>query len=253
MYWFECGDKHKPLMVLLHGGGVAGWMWKYQAEFFKNDYHILIPDLPGHGRSADLPFVSIKSCADEVIDKIIHTANENNTVVCGLSLGGQIAVEIISRVDSNVSNAIIQSALVIPMPEILSRTLPMLHMCFSLIKNKTFAKLQAKQLYIPKEMFENYFEDSKRMSEENLINIMKSNLTYALPEGYKNSKCNIMIICGSREINCIKKSTALMLSSNAHANGFIAKGIGHGVSLKNADLFNSSLIEWLKNKNPIVL
>lgn len=30
-----------PLMVFIHGGGVSGWMWDKQVDFFK-EYHILV-------------------------------------------------------------------------------------------------------------------------------------------------------------------------------------------------------------------
>ncbi len=48
----ECGDTSGPLIVFIHGGGVSGWMWKKQLEYFTN-YHCLVPDLPGHGNSVN--------------------------------------------------------------------------------------------------------------------------------------------------------------------------------------------------------
>ena len=46
----ESGPVSAPTIVFLHGGGVSGWSWQSQIEAFP-DYHLLVPDLPEHGRS----------------------------------------------------------------------------------------------------------------------------------------------------------------------------------------------------------
>ena len=50
MHIQEIGSKNAPSIVFLHGGGMSSWIWKKQIEHFK-DYHCLVPDLPGHGKS----------------------------------------------------------------------------------------------------------------------------------------------------------------------------------------------------------
>ena len=55
-YVNEIGPASAPTLVFLHGGGGGGWMWQPQLEAF-TDYHCLVPDLPEHGRSAEVkPF-----------------------------------------------------------------------------------------------------------------------------------------------------------------------------------------------------
>jgi pimeloyl-ACP methyl ester carboxylesterase len=41
----------RPAIVFLHGGGIAGWMWREQVKSFKAEYHCLVPDLPGLGKN----------------------------------------------------------------------------------------------------------------------------------------------------------------------------------------------------------
>ncbi len=41
----------RPTILFLHGGGGGRWMWQPQVERLA-DYHLLIPDLPGHGDSS---------------------------------------------------------------------------------------------------------------------------------------------------------------------------------------------------------
>jgi len=72
MYMQECGPTTSPTLVFLHVGGGAGWMWSPQVESLSRDFHCLVPDLPGHGRSAEMPF-TIADAAQQVAT-LIHTA-----------------------------------------------------------------------------------------------------------------------------------------------------------------------------------
>ena len=46
LFTHEIGPSTASTLVFLHGGGGAGWMWQPQIEVLKNDYHLLVPDLP---------------------------------------------------------------------------------------------------------------------------------------------------------------------------------------------------------------
>ena len=66
LHYQEYGDKSAPLMLFLHGGGVSGWMWDKQIQYFTH-YHCIVPILPEHGLNNDgIPF-SIKGSAEELI------------------------------------------------------------------------------------------------------------------------------------------------------------------------------------------
>lgn len=248
MFIQETGDKNKPLMVLLHGGGVAGWMWNAQAEYFKKDWHILIPDLPGHGKSACEAFVSIEECAKQILDAIREKKAGRKVLLIGLSLGAQITVEIMCRLTDAVDAAVIQSALVIPMRITRSIIKPVIKYTYKLVQSKKFAKLQSKQLYIPDDLFDRYFEDSKKISIENLYTVFSSNLSYALPQNYNLVKRPMLVMFGGKEKSIMKKS-AKLLSSISNASLYCAQDTGHGFSLANSDLFNSIVEDWLHNVN----
>lgn len=57
MFFTLSGSADPPPVLLIHGGGVAGWMWESLRERLEPDYAVLVPDLPGHDRSADEPYV----------------------------------------------------------------------------------------------------------------------------------------------------------------------------------------------------
>jgi pimeloyl-ACP methyl ester carboxylesterase len=65
----EFGPSHAPAVVLLHGGGVSGWMWNRSASLLR-DYHCLIPDLPEHGQSYCIKPFTIEDSAQRIAELI---------------------------------------------------------------------------------------------------------------------------------------------------------------------------------------
>ena len=248
LYFKEAGNMDGPTIIFLHGGGVSGWMWNKQIDFFK-DYHLLIPDIESHGNSLNEHFISIPESAKKIIQLIESKANEKKVIIIGLSLGAQILVDILSTKPEIIECAIINSALVRPMKFTKKIIKPAFRITFGLIKNRSFAKLQAKQLYISDENFETYFEESKRTSLDNLIRVIESNMSYTLPQGFRNSKARIMVLVGAKEKGVMVKSAKDMLSSNKYCKGYLVPGIGHGVSLADPQLFNKIAKAWIENEN----
>jgi pimeloyl-ACP methyl ester carboxylesterase len=49
MIFEKFGDKNMPVIILLHGGGLSWWSWKYQIEAFQKYYYVVTPIIDGHG------------------------------------------------------------------------------------------------------------------------------------------------------------------------------------------------------------
>ena len=84
-----------PLVVLLHGFGEDGSVWKHQFNLFP--YHqLLIPDLPGSGESGMIDDMSMEGLAEAVkalIDEFSASeAASKHVVLIGHSMGGYIAL-----------------------------------------------------------------------------------------------------------------------------------------------------------------
>ncbi len=90
--YLECGNDNPENIVFIHGlsGNVMNW-WD-QFEDFRDDYHILIPDLPGHGKSGKPENFnySVESFAG-IIVALMDQAGMDQAAIVGNSLGGAIA------------------------------------------------------------------------------------------------------------------------------------------------------------------
>ena len=110
LFFEEYGPKTAPTILFLHGGGGGRWMWQPQVERL-TDYHLLIPDLPGHGDSAGIPLTSIENAGNRIARLIRKRAHGGKAHVVGLSLGAQVVVYLLAQTPERVEHAVVSSAL----------------------------------------------------------------------------------------------------------------------------------------------
>ncbi len=89
-YW-DWGNADAPPMVLVHGGRDHSRAWDRIAEAFRDDYHVVAPDLRGHGDS-DWALGSQYGLPDFIPDlvRLIEIVGGPATVVAH-SFGGQVS------------------------------------------------------------------------------------------------------------------------------------------------------------------
>lgn len=224
----EFGDKALPTIILLHGGGLSWWAFTDMIPILNQKYHVVTPIIDGHGDDGKTTFISIEESAQKLLQYIDTNLKGNVHALCGLSLGGQIIIEVLSRRVDVAKYAIIESAMVIP-PGSLTRLLAKSSgMFYGLIRYKWFAKLQAKALYINEKLFDRYFNDSKNMSKESLVNISLSNAGYTVPDQLKYSKAKVMIVIGGKEMKVMNQSAQKLISILPQAQLCKCPGMKHG-------------------------
>jgi pimeloyl-ACP methyl ester carboxylesterase len=99
MRYFVGGEG--PPLVLVHGLGGAASNWTELAPILSKRHRVLVPDLPGHGRSTALPAVS---GLEPFADRVALVAEREGMLpapVVGHSLGGLVVLRLaLSRPDS---------------------------------------------------------------------------------------------------------------------------------------------------------
>lgn len=79
------------VVLLVHGFGEDGTIWDNQAQFLKNDFKLIIPDLPGCGKSESATDVSMESIAD-MLKAVLDAAGAESCHLIGHSMGGYISL-----------------------------------------------------------------------------------------------------------------------------------------------------------------
>jgi len=92
----DLGEGGVPL-IFLHGFPFSKQMWKEQLEFLKSSNRVIACDIRGFGNSKDeVSVLSIDLFGDDLI-QFMDYLNIDKAIVCGLSMGGYIALNAIKR------------------------------------------------------------------------------------------------------------------------------------------------------------
>ncbi len=93
LHYVDWGNEGAPPMLLIHGGRDHCRNWDWVAEAFRDDYHIIAPDLRGHGDSQWLLGGSYDA-VDYVYDiaQLLHQRHHTPVTIIGHSLGGSISL-----------------------------------------------------------------------------------------------------------------------------------------------------------------
>lgn len=241
----EFGQHNPNVIMLLHGGGLSWWNYREVATRLAERYHVVLPVLDGHANS-DAPFTTIEENAARLISYIDTHFGGQVLAIGGLSLGGQIAVEMLSQRKDICQYALLESALVKPMKLTHGLIEPAFGMSYGLIKQKWFAKMQADYLGIPKELFDDYYRDTCGISKADMIAFLKANSIYSIKPSLSETTAKVKIVAGSREQKNIRDSAKLLLKAIPESRMEILPGLRHGdLSINHPQRYGRMLTEWI--------
>jgi len=121
LHYVDWGNASKPLLLLIHGGRDHARSWDWVARELRHDWHVVAPDLRGHGDSA-WAVGSTYALSDFVLDlaQLVEALEEAPVAIVAHSLGGSISLQYAGAFPEKVSRLVAIEGLG-PPPEILER------------------------------------------------------------------------------------------------------------------------------------
>jgi pimeloyl-ACP methyl ester carboxylesterase len=101
-------------MLMIHGFPLSSSMWEMQLDDLSELVRIIAPDLRGHGFSEAEPPYSIAQYADDCITLLDSLGVTDKVVVCGLSMGGYVALDIVRRFPDRVAALVLTATRAAP-------------------------------------------------------------------------------------------------------------------------------------------
>jgi len=109
--FYRTTGKGKPV-VLIHGFAEDGDIWKNQIEFLQQHFYLIIPDLPGSGRSELIKDMSIEGMAEVIneilnfeVSKVSPTGGDlEGAAMAGHSMGGYITLAFAEKYPEQLSS-----------------------------------------------------------------------------------------------------------------------------------------------------
>ena len=93
LHYVDWGNEDAPTLMMVHGGRDHCRNWDWVADELRHDYHIIAPDLRGHGDSQWMLGGSY-TIIDYVYDisQLLHQTRATPSAIMGHSLGGSISL-----------------------------------------------------------------------------------------------------------------------------------------------------------------
>ena len=130
MKYFEFGQQHAKLMVLLHGGGVCYKGALPVAEALSKDFHVVLVAYDGFNPSEpDTVFVSVKNEAKRLGDYIVEHYDGKIDILYALSYGCRVLLEVLTDHRLTITTAIADGMSTHEYPTIKSN--PKISFCFN--------------------------------------------------------------------------------------------------------------------------
>ncbi len=104
--YYESHGDGKEVLVLLHSGGMAGEEWAPQIEYLSKTFRLLIPDLPGHGKTLSPNTKLSISVLGKSVLAMLDDAGVEKVHICGSSMGSATAMWLTLNHPERISKAV---------------------------------------------------------------------------------------------------------------------------------------------------
>ena len=242
-------------VVLLHGFAEDSNIWNDQADFLQNHCKLIIPDLPGSGKSAMLQKnnIHIEDYAT-CVDALLSNESIDKCILAGHSMGGYITLAFADMYAEKLQafGLVHSSAFADNEEKIASRKKGIKMMkergVFSFLKNTTpnlfseeFKKLHPEKVSELIEQGENFSEDALIQYYEAMID--RRDRTEIL----KKSNVPVLFIVGSEDKAAPPDDLLQQVHLPTVSYIHIIEGSGHMSMWEKADQLNRCLLEFINS------
>ncbi|MCE9642639.1 MAG: alpha/beta hydrolase [Betaproteobacteria bacterium] len=243
-------DAALPTVVFIHGGEQDHSAWALQSRYFA--YHgrnVLVPDLPGHGRSAGPALGSVAELADWIAN-LLDAAGVAQASVAGHSMGSLVALEFAARHPSRVTRlALLGSAapMAVAAP-LLEAARANDHAALEMINVWSHGnRAQIGGNTAPGMwMLGMNMRLMERQARDVLYADFKACNDYtAGANAAGNVKCPVLAIAGNRDQMTPLRASQELVQRIPHARSVVLDGSGHALMAEQPDAVLDALIEFL--------
>jgi pimeloyl-ACP methyl ester carboxylesterase len=238
MYVETAGDPGGPPVVFLHAAQVSGWMWTDVVQSLQ-EFHCIVPDLPGIDRSAGIPWKSLDDSARQVVELI---GEQRKAHLVGLSLGAAVALRVVSVVPGRIDRAVLSGTLTRPVTGALAQLNRLLVWLYG---NPLTVPLLARMLRIPPDAHAAFAATARRTPKETYRRVMDELHGEPWPGELGTIDVPTLAITGARDASLLRLGVEDLVRSLPAAAGFLVPGVGHQWSAEDPERFREVVRAWL--------
>jgi pimeloyl-ACP methyl ester carboxylesterase len=223
-------------------------MWKPQIDFFKDNFRVITPDLPGYGKSNKAKsHNSIKSISNLLLD-CLREKKIDKFHLLGHSMGGMIVQDMAKKSGEKISKLVCYSTG--PRGEMPGRFETVEQSRENLKKKglETTAKNIAKTWFIKGEeakYFDICIDSGKQTSMETVDNSLVAIKNWNGVDALKNIKNETLIVWGDQDKSYNLEQIQTLENNIKNSKLIIFKNCAHNVHLEKIDQFNQTIKDFL--------
>jgi 3-oxoadipate enol-lactonase len=248
------GPAFAPAVIFIHGFPFSKSMWDRQADVLKSNFRIIAYDVRGHGGTeAGREEFSIDVFTEDLIH-LMDALHVDKAVLCGISMGGYIALNAIEKFPERFIGLVLCST-----------------QCFADTKETKEQRIKAiekikqdgKEAYA-NESIKKLFASSSLQTKSSEVETTREMIMQAFADSLKNTlfalagrketcsglsgiKVPVMIIGGKEDPITPPAAHEFLRDHIKGAELYIIENAGHLVNMENTKAFNSYLRKYLGN------
>ena len=249
----DSGSDNTTVIICIHGFPLNKSMWDKQAEALNKDYRVIAYDVRGHGNSdSGIGDFNIELFVNDLIC-LMDTLKLDKAVLCGLSMGGYIALNAIEKYPERFEALVLSDTQCIAdTPEAKEKRLKAIE---NIKENgvEKYANESIKNLFSPESLLTK--KDEVAVVREMIVNTpMQSLFKTLLALAERKETCSklqdiklpVLIMAGSEDKITPPAVAQQMHEKIQHSVLKIIDYAGHLANLENPDDFNYQLKYFLQ-------
>jgi len=235
-------------LVLVHGFLGSSKMWEPQIDFFKDNFRVITPDLPGFGKSNKAKLHNSIQSISNLILECLKEKKINKFHLLGHSMGGMIVQEMAKKSGNKISKLICYSTG--PRGEMPGRFETVDQSRDNLKKNglEIMARNIAKTWFVKGEnakYFDICINAGKQASIETVDNALIAFKNWNGVDTLKNIKNKTLIVWGDKDKSYNLEQIKTLEKNIPNSSLIVFNNCAHNIHLEEPEKFNNTIKHFL--------
>lgn len=211
----EFGDREKRKIILIHGFQMPYQIWNKYIDYYKNDFHIIVPIMPGHYPNHTENFVSFSETAKEFESYYISKYGEEVFAVYAMSMGGVLAAVLWRNRRLKIEKIIFDGSPLVPFNRFVKKMIPSFYLNVTHKTQRRDKKTleQAKNIY-PQDSFNDFLKLLDTMTDTTIRSCIEAVTNFQLADNLDNQNTVIYYYFGTKFNEIMARKTAKFISKH---------------------------------------
>ena len=242
MFYDTYGDEKNSVLVLLHGAAALD-TFTHQYDLLASRFFVLVPHLPGAGAAVEESY-DPQTTTDALAEWIV-SLNRGKVALMGHSLGGELAVKLVSEHGSLFTRAVFLSPWVTSSEKSAKLYSSMARLTHRSVKNAKLLRMQANYWGYTAEQTEKLVAYSANIPLETYVSFFQKRIQLSELSGYPAVTIPMLAMCARGETAEMKASVRTLGEQNTNCLTVIFPKGSHDFVLRCSDLLNPLLMDFL--------